>query len=156
MKEIPLSKGKVALVDDEDYGWLTTWKWFVNKDGYAARNTPRPDQKTVLMHRVLMQTPDEMQTDHIDGDKLDNQKSNLRICTETQNHQNTNRHLNIHGYKGIEYDKRAKRWYAHIRINKINTHIGSYGSAEEAARAYDDAAKKYHGEFASLNFGGEK
>ena len=93
MKEIPLSQGKVALVDDEDYKYLNQWKWYAAKQGndfYAFRNdyTVSPP-KTVRMHReVLVEDPRDI--DHIDGNGLNNQKVNLRYCTHSQNHQNRN------------------------------------------------------------------
>jgi len=146
MKSIPLSQGKFALVDDDDYEWISKKKWYFRGNGYAAH-------RGVLMHRAILKTPKGMSTDHIDGNKLNNQKSNLRICTHTENIQNSKRNSgNVSGYKGVSQDKARGRWRAYIKSNKRMIHLGYFLTAEDAAHAYDEAARKYHGEFARTNF----
>lgn len=153
-KSIPLTQGKFALVDDEDYEKINKYKWCYLGNGYACR-TLWPSRKMVLMHREIANTPDGMFTDHINGDGLDNRRSNLRICTQAENTRNQRLSaLSTSGYKGVHRWKRGvtKKWSAHIQINKKQMTIGYYATAEEAAHAYDEAAIKHHGEFAKLNF----
>lgn len=157
MKQIPLSKGRFALVDDEDYDSLMQWKWLYTK-GYAARRKScgangKRRWETILMHRVIMNTPKGMSTDHIDGDPLNNQKSNLRICTHAENMRNTtnNRKNNTSGYKGVTRSKFGKRWVARIKVNNRTKHIGVFDDIKDAASAYNKEAAILHKSFANPN-----
>ena len=153
MKEIQLTQGKVVLVDDEDFDWLSKSNWHYSK-GYAVRTSTKESgkQRTILMHREIIKTPDGMETDHINGNGIDNRRENLRICTGSENRRNKKRNRkNISGYKGVCFYKRDKNWRVQIDVRKQHIFLGYFDTAEEAARVYDDAAKKYHGEFANLN-----
>jgi hypothetical protein len=152
---IPLSNGKSVIVDDEDYEALKLYKWCFGGGGYAQRHTSLQigKRKTILMHRQIMNTPDGLETDHINGNGLDNRKENLRICTKNQNQMNRRLPCNNQsGYKGVSWYSRDGRWRAQIKLNSHLTFIGTYETAMEAARAYDEKAKEYFGEFAKLNF----
>lgn len=157
MKEIQLTQGKTARVDDDIYEHLIQWKWFANKRRgawYAVRNehNSRP-AKTVYMHRQITNSPPEMDVDHIDGDGLNNTKENLRICTTSQNIINSRKQLNRSTkFKGVTFDKQTNKFKAQIGVNQKNIHLGRFDSQEEAARTYDDAARKYFGDFAKTNF----
>ncbi len=159
MKQIPLTKGKFALVDDEDYDRLVAIGRWHYSNGYAARNFRRKRlsdgkmvNKGIWMHRVIMDTPDGMDTDHIDNDKLNNQRINLRICSRSENQQNTcKRSHNTSGYKGVSWSKRDKKWEAKIKFDGKSRALGNFTCKHEAARAYNAAATKYFGEFACLN-----
>lgn len=146
-KQIPLTQGQFATVDDGDFDYLNQWKWFAKKDKhtfYACRG------KTIYMHREITRCPDNLFVDHKDNNGLNNQKENLRTCTITEN--NRNRKMNNKtGYRGVQ--KNYTGWVAQILIDKKVVHLGTFNSPEEAARSYDDAAKTYHGEYAVLNFG---
>jgi len=153
MRLIPLTRGYSAQVDDEDFDELSRWKWRY-KDGYAVRTTSRRlGMQTIFMHREILQTPEGMQTDHKNrGDTLNNQRANLRICTIAQNAANRRvQRNNTSGYKGVYQHKGRKNWYAYIHVGGRSIHLGSFDSPEDAARAYDEAAGKYFGEFAGLN-----
>jgi hypothetical protein len=158
MKFIPLTQGKYTKVDDEDYDWLMQWKWFFLNGAYAARHTKgsrNTKRKFVFMHREICHTPAEMETDHIDGDGLNNQRGNLRHCTSQQNNRNRGiRENHISGFKGVSWRSDAKKWRAYINLNmnENTTFLGLYSNPEEAARAYDVSARKAFGEFAHLNF----
>lgn len=153
MKEIPLTQGKVALVDDEDFARLSQFRWH-NQCGYAARNekTER-GRRTIFMHRLVVSVPKGMETDHINGNRADNRKCNLRICTHRQNIANYTalNSKNKSGYKGVYWDEEVRKWRACIRPDNIAKHLGYFSSPEEAARAYDNAAKNVFGEFAATN-----
>ena len=156
-KKIELTKGKFTLIDDTDYEYLNQWRWYAWKNGnafYAARmEGKRPFRKMILMHREIMKTPNRMVVDHVDMDGLNNTRTNLRNCTSSQNMRNTKVHSNnSSGYKGVYWDKLVGKWHAQISIDYKTIYIGIYDTIEDAARARDEAAKQYHGEFAVLNF----
>lgn len=156
MKKIKLSQGKVALVDDEDFEFLSQWKWHYAK-GYAIRNvrlTPGDGGRiSEIMHRVIMNCPEGKQVDHINGDKLNNQKTHLRICTNKQNTRNSKPSSNNKsGYKGVCWKPLNKKWCAQITVNGKKIYLGMYSDKVDAAKMYDKVAKKYYKEFAYLNF----
>lgn len=151
-KAIPLNKGFQTIVDASDYDWLMKWRWRIVEKGYAQRSVHKGEDiktKALFMHRAILNTPSGFYSDHINGDKLDNRRGNLRICTPHQN--NLNR-PNITGkYKGVYWCKRQQRWMAQIMKDQANIYIGSFLTPEQAALAYNKAAILYHGEFARLN-----
>jgi hypothetical protein len=157
MKKIPLTKGKFAIVDDDDFEFVSEHKWYCNSNNMAVYEC-RIDRTKIrfLMHRVIMDCPDGMEVDHINGDRLDNRKENLRIVTRHQNMLNRKvRSDSKTGYKGVEYKSdqaRSRPYAAYIRIDNKKKTLGHYKTAEEAAKIYDEAALKYHGEYANLNF----
>jgi hypothetical protein len=140
-KEIPLTKGMVALVDDEDYYDLSKYRWYANKTGwntyYAFRNTPRQSgkQHLIRMHRVILNPPSDMEVDHINGNGLDNRKENLRIVTRRQNSQNRHQ-VKTSKYTGVCWDNDRQKWRAYIRIMGRNKHLGLFVDETLAARAY--------------------
>jgi len=151
-KSIPLSQGKFALVDDDMFDYLMQWKWSY-RHGYAYRKKGMPSRDNIHMHRVIMNTPDGMQTDHINGDGLDNRRANLRICTDVENKRNKGLiSSNTSGYKGVSWNAPRKQYQAYIKVNNKVIFLGRYPEPESAGHAYDEAAKKYFGEFARLNF----
>lgn len=153
MKTILLTRGKVALVDDSDFEELSKYKWHAVWDGYnwyAAYG-----HKCIKMHRVILglKSGDGKLTDHKNSNSLDNCRENLRICTNAENLRNSKKHKdNISEFKGVSWHKRIRKWLARIVFNYKIIHLGYFNSAIEAAKAYDQAAKKYFGEFAKLNF----
>lgn len=153
-KTIQLTRGKVALVDDADFEWLNTFKWCYSY-GYAIRKVGWPNRKTQWMHREIAGTPAGMITDHINGDKLDNRRSNLRACNSSENKCNAvAQSNNTSGYKGVSWNKRSAKWEAQICVNRRGIHLGYFDTAEAAAKAYDEACIKLHGEFARTNKNG--
>lgn len=158
MREIPLSRGKVALVSDEDYENISQYKWYAHFSSgkwYAYRNAQSLEGKrqTISIHRSILDVGPISQVDHIDGDGLNNIRTNLRPATKLENSQNKGRQWNnTSGFKGVSYFKRTGRWVAHISIGGKNFHLGFFSTREEAARAYDEAALAHYGQFARLNF----
>jgi hypothetical protein len=150
-KAIPLTKGKFAIVDEADYDWLMQSKWFCSERGYALKR--RTDRKTGEgMHRILTNPPKGMMPDHINGDRLDNRRSNLRVVNALQNAQNRGKNKNsVSMYKGVSWKVENNKWQARIRIVGKQHHIGLYDTELEAAQAYDQAAKLQHGQYARLN-----
>jgi hypothetical protein len=151
MKEIPLTRGYVTLVDDEDYEYLSQFSWHVNvckKNNYAVKQ-PTIDNKYNKMHRLLLGLTDPLiKVDHRDGDGLNNQRYNIRPATNQQNVQNSRRG----DIKGVCWNAPTKSWRAYVYANGKQIHLGLYNDRIEAALRYDEAAKVYHGEFAKLNF----
>jgi len=147
---IPLSHGLHAIVDAADYEWLSQYKWFLWGAGYAARRVPGG---VLLMHREITQAPPGRDVDHINGNRLDNRRSNLRICTRAENLRNTPKRQGcLSLYKGVSSNHRHKNWFAQIWFEGDNIRLGTFDDETEAARAYDRAALELFGEFAWLNF----
>lgn len=151
---IPLTQNACAIVDPEDFGLLDEHKWWLRATSEHLRYAARKENgKMIYMHREILNTPAGMHTDHINGNGLDNRKSNLRICTPTQNQHNSIKWANTSSrFKGVSWKKSARKWEAYIRINKKLIHLGHYNSEIKAAEAYDDKAIEIFGEFANLNF----
>lgn len=155
MKTIPLTRGKEALVDDEDYEYLSQWNWHCLSNGYAARRdlgARKDERKYIRMHRLINKTPEGLFTDHINGNKLDNRKSNLRNCTYTEN--NVSKPptiLNKSGYKGVSFSKVMNKWHAQIAKSGQHWELGYYDDPREAAKAYNKKVIELYGEFAWTN-----
>jgi hypothetical protein len=150
MKKIELTRGKVTIVDDDDFERLSQWKWFYHHEGYAVRNMTIASgkQKIILMHREILGTPNGMDSDHINGNKLDNRRINLRICTTSQNLANQDiRSDNISGRKGVCWDEHNRKWRAYIMTNCKQKNLGRFADIEDATKAYEKAATEYFGEF---------
>ena len=159
-KRIPLTQGKFAIVDDADFERINQWKWFAAKgrSTYYARRSIWENGKTrnIQMHRVILNTPPGKQSDHINGDGLDNQRVNLRACTNSQNQMNRRKWGNCSSiYKGVYWDSCRRRWRALIQRNKRQRRLGYYDTPKEAAIAYDEAAERLFGGFALSHFGKE-
>lgn len=153
MKEIKLTQGKVALVDDEDYERLNKYSWRVNRsyDTYYARCSVGSRVKNYMQHKILL-APPGTEIDHIDRDGLNNQKANLRLCTHSQNLMNQRHRIGCTSeYKGVCWDRGRRKWKTRIAIDGITINLGRFQSEKEAALAYNDAAVKYFGEFARPN-----
>lgn len=150
MKQIPLTKGLFALVDDIDFEWLNQWKWYFDPDGYALRTIWKIDHyERIRMHRLIMNTPKGMETDHINLNRLDNRKCNLRICTRAQNAANRLAQRNSSsGIKGVRKRKDCNTWESSIQFNRKSIHIGDFDSEKQATEAYYKKAIELYGEFA--------
>lgn len=166
MKEIALTRGMMAIVDDADYEWLLQWSWHATAQGYAAGRDR--DGRHMMMHREIVirmgcTLSSALWVDHINFNRLDNRRENLRAATPQQSAHHIAK-PNKHGYRGVTFapycykgDKRYNRqrpWQARICVEGRLGHLslGYYATVEEAARAYDKAALKFHGEYATLNF----
>jgi len=161
MKTIPLTREQFALVDDTDFAELSKHKWHAvlkRNTFYAEGSSPnkRRGNRIVKMHRHILglKYGDGVQVDHRDGNGLNNQKSNLRICTYKENQMNRRTVRGSSCYKGVHWCNRNKRWMSKIFYKKA-IFIGSFKSEIEAARAYNTAAIRYFGEFANINKGVE-
>ena len=147
MPEIELTKGRKCLVDTEDYEVLAGYKWCVTGTGYVHNRT------LGRIHRAIMRAPKGVLVDHINGDKLDNRRSNLRFATKSQNNMNTKVSRGVSKFKGVFWVKRKNggMWKARLTVDGKGVYLGSYKTDVEAAKAYNDAACKYFGEFSHLN-----
>lgn len=160
MKVIELTKGYKALVDDADYEALSQYRWHAldcigRVIAVRAIYNPNGAPRRVYMHRIIANTPDGMETDHINGDTLDNRRANLRTCTHQENTRNAKPRAHSSKYKGVAYSRQAHKWIAQIRHNNKLIYLGAFDDEADAARAYDDRAIKLFGEFAYLNKRGE-
>jgi hypothetical protein len=160
MKEVPLTKGKAALVDDEDYLEVSKYKWLLtrgNSKFYAGRDVIIAGRKTrLLLHRELLGAPRGLVVDHKDGDGLNNCRSNIRLATKSQNQQNQRAQARVgkHSrFKGVSYqaDSSDRPWKAYIFVGDVKVSLGHFQREERAAQAYNSAAVRYFGEFALLN-----
>jgi hypothetical protein len=161
MKEILLTQGQVALVDDQDFEWLLKYKWYAqwNTDtcSYGAARSIRENgkKKTVLMHRAIMNARPNQQVDHRNHNTLDNRRENLRLCTHGENQHNQRPQIGCSSkYKGVSWHKARNKWVVYIHLNDQQFHLGCFADEVEAAHVYDDAAHKMFGEFAFTNFQG--
>jgi hypothetical protein len=159
MREIPLSQGKVALVDDEDFEWLSQWKWSLTHN-YAFRRLRKAEDVAcgqrrssthVTMHRAIMRPPVALDVDHINGDGLDNRRMNLRVASQQENLRNQGCVAGS-GFKGVYLHKRDRCFNVVMRIDGAVKYLGYFKDAEKAARFYDDVARRHHGRFACVNF----
>lgn len=161
MKVIKTIRNKRIIVDDEDFDWLNQWKWNTNYKGYAYRivysrfNGSRRQHK-VFMARFVIKAPVGLQVDHINRNKLDNRKSNLRLATNGQNQANSGiPKNNTSGYKGVTWNKKNKKWVAQVECRvggkRKNHYLGGFSDIEQAVLIRDKKVKEIHGEFAYLN-----
>ncbi len=155
--EIPLTQGKVAIVDGGDYERLSHFKWQAHKDQdglwYACRTEYEPRKRRVLMHRLIVDAPDRLYVDHRSHDTLDNRRDNLRIVDGSQSAFNRrHRRTSRSPYKGITFHRGSGMWRARIANIKGRISLGLFSTPEAAARAYDVAARHLHGEFCCVNF----
>jgi len=152
VRMIALGDGCYAYVDAADYEWLNQWQWHL-ENGYAAR---REKDKAIFMHRQIMQPSHGMLVDHIDGNKANNCRANLRVCTRSENNCNTRKRSGSHSvFKGVFYSRRRRKWFAICKYKGKPHQVGYFDSEVEAARAYDRKAVELFGEFARLNFPNE-
>lgn len=156
MKEIKLTQGRVTLVDDDDYEYLSQWKWRAHRDGcnwYAIRNVKIEGKRTTIkMHQSLIGNKPGLVIDHIDGDGLNNQRSNLQHVRQKDNVRKQRRRGGTSSFRGVYWHKNAKKWRAQIQIDRKSYHLGLFSEEKDAAREYDAAAREHFGEFANLNF----
>jgi len=159
---VTLSNGQVAIVDADDLPLVLPFRWCPMRKGYgrvyAQAHGPRVNgkQSTLLMHTLILGTPKGMSSDHENHDGLDNRRSNLRVCTCSQNLYNRrpNRTHASTPYKGVSKTSHG-RYQVFISAEKMKHYLGTFGNPEDGARAYDEAARRLHGEYALTNFAEE-
>ena len=152
MKLIKLSNGLVTVVDDDDFDKFGNMNWTWN-GRYVYKKINH--KENLYLHRAIMKTPSDLQTDHKNGDPLDNRKENLRICTVSQNQANRPAPANnTSGFKGVYFRKNRKKFCARITVNQKIITIGCFDTALDAAKAYEKYAQKIFGEFSQTNIGG--
>lgn len=153
MRTAFLTRGKVALIDDEDFERVVRHRWSMSKSGYASGAVNINGQhKKVLLHRMILLAPSGTSVDHINGNRLDCRRSNLRLATRTENARNQRKRPSRSQFKGVAWHERARKWQAGICIKGRRIHLGLFDEEIEAAHAYDDAARNHFREFARTNF----
>lgn len=138
-KKIILTKGKYAIVDNEDFEYLNQWKWTLHSNGYAYRSLSgsRKNRKFIFMHRFILLTPIGLDTDHINHNKLDNRKKNLRVATRRENNMNSKLHkTNTSGYRGVSWCKELSKWRAQVSKFNRGIHLGYFKNIQDAIKAY--------------------
>ncbi len=157
-RRIYLDEGEWTLVDADVYYQLGHLKWHIKGNGkkyYVVRDVKTDPGKTKLLslHREITDAPKGLVVDHRNGDTLDNRRANLRLATQSQNMQNVPKKENTSSrFMGVYFIKSAGKWGGQIRVKGKDKWLGSFKNEIDAAKAYDETAKKYHGEFARLNF----
>lgn len=152
MKYIELTQNKKAMVDDKDFEWLNRYRWHSTHNYAARRQTLVEGAGISYMHREILEAPKNLFVDHRDGNSLNNQRFNIRLCTKNGNEHNTGlRRNNTSGFKGVYKHTTANRYIAQIVFNGKRRYLGSFKTPQEAALAYDKAAQQDFGEFARLN-----
>jgi hypothetical protein len=158
-RRINLGEGRFTIVEPPDFYQLNHFHWYAEGQDvhiYAVRNIikARGKSTTIRMHREIMNAPAGLLVDHRNNDTLDNRRANLRLATYSQNKINSRRDKSKTSsrYIGVSLVKSNGKWRAYINCDRKRIYLGRFASETEAAKAYDDAAKKYHGEFARLNF----
>jgi len=154
---IPLNHGKFAVIDSEDWFRVSGYNWRCRLDGntYYAYTFCRINgrQKRIFMHRLILNAPNHKLVDHIDGNGLNNRKTNLRLCNYTQNAWNRRPAAGGHSkYKGVTWNNNSKKWYVRICKDYKSIYLGCFDNEIEAALAYDRKAEELFCEFAYLNF----
>lgn len=159
MKEITLTQGQIALVDDEDFDAVSRLKWSARfckctHSFYATRTDRSKGSRTVLMHRFILNAAGaDLFVDHINHDTLDNRRENLRLCSRAENCRNARKRSDgISRFKGVSWDAETGKWRARIDFNGKTINIGRFHEETDAAAAYDRKALELHGEFALTNF----
>ncbi len=141
--------GEEILIDDEDYEKIIKYKWYCYNSKYPMTS------KGISIHRLIIDCTDDKVVDHINGNSLDNRKSNLRVCFHKENIRNQKKHNRkikcSSNYKGVCWDSKNNKWEAYITFNYKKIKLGRHLKEKDAAEAYNDAAIKYFGEFARLN-----
>jgi hypothetical protein len=166
-REIPVGKNHAAIVDDADYEWLSRWKWgpvhspntgviYAGRTIYDASRKSKSGKeafKKLLMHRLIMDAPKHLQVDHINFNTLDNRRENLRLCTRSQQNMHGRRIKNKTGFRGVTrwFHSGYELYQSRIKWEGRYVGLGYYHDPRDAARAYNDAALEYFGEFAVLN-----
>lgn len=151
---VPLTKGLEAVIDAEDVHLFSPFNWFAieqSHTSYAARHTPRPNRVFIRMHMVLTPVPDGFQVDHIDGNGLNNRRSNLRVATVAENAHNRKKPANnSSGFKGVHWRKSECKWVARIMVRGVRMNLGHFDDPKSAHDAYCEASKHLHGEFGRI------
>ena len=151
-KEILITRGQVVIVDEQDYEELSKYKWYLI-DGFAARTIKKDDKRTTIyMHRVIMDAPMGVSVYHINHNKLDNQRENLRLVKGSARMHRRPSVKHSSKYRGVYWCKDKRKWIAEIKVYKKQIRLGRFEVEKDAAMAYDEAARKYYGSLARTNF----
>lgn len=153
MKIVKLTQNRYTFVSNIDYDIVSKHNWSVNSCNYVSCYAYVNGKRTFLtLHKLIMNTPYGMEVDHINGNRFDNRRSNLRLCTHSQNCVNRKSKIEPKsGFRGVGFHYGTNKWRAVIKVNQKKISLGLYFAKEEAARAYNLAALRYFGEFAWLN-----
>ena len=151
MREIQLTQGRITFVDDDDFEDLNKNTWGVTKGAVDRVIWDSGNRRHEVMSRRIMKCPPDRVVDHIDGNPLNNQRSNLRICIPSENQRNRRMpSINTSGFKGVTWHKQCQKWQSQIGHYNKNYHLGLFDTKEEAYEAYKRKSKELHGEYAKI------
>ena len=151
-KKILITRGQIVTVDEQDYQELSQYKWYLI-DGFAARTIKKENKRTTIyMHRVIMDAPIGISVYHINHNKLDNQRENLRLVKGSARMHRRPSVKHSSKYRGVYWCKDKRKWIAEIKVYKKQIRLGRFEVEKDAAVAYDEAARKYYGSLARTNF----
>lgn len=151
-KNLKLSNGGYTIIDNIDYELVKNYKWYKIKKRNTWYARTCIQKKCVYIHRLIMNHPEGMMIDHLDGNALNNRRNNLRICTVGQNNRNTRKRKGgTSKYKGVSWCKEKMKWVAHIKVNYKSKNMGCFNNEIEAAEAYNKAALLHFGDYAYIN-----
>ena len=149
MKKILLTQGKMTVVDDDMFEYLNQWKWYLTNHGNTHYVSRKANGKSLYMHRVILNTPQGMLTDHRDGNSLNNLRSNLRIADQSLNQHNQHKLYDNKSskYRGVDWHKKAKKWRARICIRGKIKHLGIFDNEEDAREEYKSIKRQILGDY---------
>lgn len=150
--DLILPSGSVVLFDEQDQDLVFAHRWFPQRTKLVVYARTGSRDGGLYMHRLIMQPRPGFVVDHKNGNGLDNRRANLRVCTQAQNGCNSGKKRQHKRFKGVYLDRRRGLWFAQLFVNRKSFFGGYHPTEIEAAQAYDDLARKNHGEFANLNF----
>jgi len=151
-KKILITRGQIVIVDEQDYQELSQYRWYLI-DGFAARTIKKDNKRTTIyMHRVIMDAPIGISVYHINHNKLDNQRENLRLVKGSARMHRRPSVKHSSKYRGVYWCKDKRKWIAEIKVYKKQIRLGRFEVEKDAAVAYDEAARKYYGSLARTNF----
>ncbi len=152
MTKISLGGGLFTIIDDSDFDKVSKYTWYIGRGNYATTTTI--NVSGISLHRFIIKPPSDMVVDHIDGDRLDNRKSNLRVCTHSENLKNRIKHdrSGTSKYKGVTYNRECGKWISRIRVDNVKYGLGSYHNEIDATVSYNIGSVLLSPEFGSLNY----
>ena len=144
-------KDGIKILVDDDFKYLDGFSFKLHNNGYVCFSSRKDGLNSKYLHRIIMNAPDDKEVDHINGNKIDNRRENLRLCNRSENNRNKGKKSNnTSGFKCVCWHKRAGKWRVQIQVDGEKKHLGYFDDKLKAYEAYCEACEKYHGDFKHL------